>query len=45
MNCGNKRPENRTFVCDKCGWKPTDPNNIPKFCPNCGDPFNEQDIK
>jgi hypothetical protein len=44
-NCGAKRPEKkRVFRCDKCGWIPEDPANPPKFCPNCGDPFNASDV-
>lgn len=33
-----------TFRCDKCGWKPADPGSIPRFCPNCGDAFDEKDV-
>lgn len=39
--CGAKRP--KKFRCDKCGWVPEDPTKPPKFCPNCGDPFDEND--
>ena len=41
-NCGAKRPV--VFRCDKCGWMPEDQTKLPKFCPNCGDPFNENDV-
>lgn len=44
--CGAKKPEDAPlYRCDKCGWEPEDPKNPPKFCPQCGDKFDENDIK
>ena len=44
MNCGAKRPSGQPlYRCDKCGWTPEDPANPPKFCPECGDVFDDKD--
>ena len=46
QNCGTKKPEGAPlYKCDKCGWEPEDPTHPPKFCPECGDAFDENDIK
>ena len=44
--CGAKKPTGQPlYRCDKCGWEPEDPMNPPKFCPECGDRFDGDDIQ
>lgn len=45
QNCGAKKPAGALlYRCDKCGWQPEDPTHPPKFCPECGDPFDDGDV-
>ncbi|MCQ2537943.1 MAG: SPFH domain-containing protein [Lachnospiraceae bacterium] len=46
QNCGAKKPAGAPlYKCDKCGWTPEDPMNPPKFCPECGDVFDDNDVQ
>lgn len=44
--CGKPKPAGeKLYRCDKCGWEPEDPAHPPKFCPECGDRFDDADVK
>ncbi|MDR0311125.1 MAG: SPFH domain-containing protein [Acidobacteriota bacterium] len=46
QECGKPKPHDAPlYRCDKCGWNPPDPHNPPKFCPECGDVFDANDVK
>ncbi len=42
--CGSPKPAAPRYRCDKCGWVPEDQSKPPKFCPECGDRFDESDF-
>ena len=45
LESGSKKPAGiPQYRCDKCGWQPADPTKAPRFCPECGDPFDNGDI-
>ena len=48
--CGKMKPQGAPlYKCDKCGWEPEECGHElkanQKFCPECGDIFDENDIK
>ncbi len=46
MECGSPKPAGaKLYKCDKCGWEPKDPAHPPKFCPECGDFFDDSDVQ
>ncbi len=46
QECGAKKPAGvPVYKCDKCGWEPADKSAPPKFCPECGDVFDDNDLQ
>ena len=43
IECGKQKPA--TYKCNKCGWEPIDKTVPPKFCPECGDKFDNDDVE
>lgn len=39
--CGQPKASSGTFSCSKCGYKKENLSEIPKFCPNCGQPADQ----
>ena len=45
-DCGIAKPAGTpVYACDKCGWEPENKQSPPKFCPECGDVFDDSDKK
>ncbi len=48
QECGTPKPQpapQPRYRCDKCGWVPEDQTHPPKFCPECGDRFDSNDVE
>lgn len=43
QSCGAQKPA-MGYRCDKCGWTPAPGQGVPRFCPQCGDPFDQNDV-
>lgn len=46
QSCGAPQPVKAgVFRCDKCGWTLPQGQQVPKFCPQCGDPVDFRDMQ
>ena len=43
--CGTTRFEPRQIWCSECSWTIEEEDQVPKFCPNCGRKFDNDDIR
>ena len=43
--CGTTRFEPRQIWCSECSWTIEEEGHVPRFCPNCGKKFNNDDIR
>ena len=43
--CGTTRFEPRQIWCSECSWTIEEEGQVPKFCPNCGRKFDNDDIR
>lgn len=44
QSCGMPQPA-KALCCDKCGYSFGQGAQVPKFCPQCGDPVNAPDLQ
>lgn len=45
QECGKAKPADLSqYKCDKCGWEPEDKTHPPKFCQECSNRYNGNDI-
>lgn len=42
--CGSPRPAAKKIRCNKCGYEPDGNGTVPKFCPECGDIIDQNDV-
>jgi len=45
MECGSPKPAApKMYKCSGCGFEPEDKTKPPKFCPECGNKFDDKDV-